>query len=358
MPRSKFYLQKVAKDCYRRMISELQDIEENIQFAECSIDEFRKVFAVIQAIGVLKMNKHFVSIMADRFNSPKFRLSNQNNVSIDMDYEVFIDCISWAADVPEEKIRTIVNLLVYDYSFHKNKVAIYQPIFKANSRIFFSSFLVYNSLPQDKFIYLMLRKGNNEPAISKIAKLREEKMTGEIIDFIKKRSELRMIANYIEYDNKKPIAEFDLLILDTNTKKILIAELKWFNKNDGEHDSSTINKKIIESMKIRMERFKIFENRKERIIKNSFGIENGSEFEARSCLISENYSGSSSIKDAIPIFDRFALYYSLNNVHFNLKVFFTTLDDSDYLPIPPWNVTFLDIDYHDQKYRIPVMSQP
>ena len=348
IPKNRYKSSMIYNNCYQRLMDELLDIKEDISFTEFSLDEFRRVFSAIQTLSIIKTNNYIYKV--------KSKIKDTHNPSVLMKYNIFVEYVSDLSNVEIDSTIKIIELLIYDESFHEDKVSIYQPIFKSNGYIFFSTMLVYYSLSQDKILYYLNKMKNNQQALSKVAHLREKLMIDKIKDFILKNSNLQISDSYTLYENGISSAEYDIVILDTVSKSVLVCELKWFIKNDGELDLLNIDKKLVESIKIRTNRLKKFIDKKDEIIKNLFNIEIDEEYEIFGCIISENHSGSANIEDRMAIFDRFAFYFSLDSVGYNLREFHNIILDDDYLPIPPNEIEYVYFEYHGQRYRCPVLN--
>lgn len=349
-PRNKHILHKIADNCYFRMKDELLDIKDNIEFADFTLDEFRKVYSLIQAIGVLKMNQNIFRILKNKNKDYKY------DVSPEMKYDDFINSIKDYINIDLAKIETIVNLLIYDYEFQKNKISIYQPIFRVGDSILYSTMLVYHSLPQDKLFYKLLKERKNKRQISYISRLREQLMTDNIISFLESKNKLKCKSNYIYHENGKPKAEYDLLILDKQEQRVAVVELKWYFKNDNEFDVITIDDKLEESIEIRLKRFKIFNDNKKEILKDSFNINDGDLYNSFTFIITENHSGTANLDDKIAIFDRFAFYYAIEKVNYRLSGLNKIIKKDQYLPELPVEIKNIEIKYHGYNYFIPIIT--
>lgn len=346
-PKNMHRMKLIYNNCYRRIIDELLDVEENIEFTEFSLDDFRKVYASIQSFGVVKSNNCILNFMRKK--------SDQMNPIVEMEYDVFIEYISDMSNIETQIVKKIIDILIYDYDFHKSKITIYQPIFKARNKIFFSTMLVYYSMPQDKLLYFFNKKRQNAKAITKIAHQREEIMTKNMRKFLADNNRLLVSEGYVLYENNKTIAEFDLVAVDIKAKKILVLELKWFLKRDGDLDLINIDKKLIQSIEIRNKRLKLFKQYKNKIILDLFNFEIDDTFEVLGAIITENSIGSINVNNKLPIFDRFAFYFTIDSVNYNLGDFSQIIKNDDFLPIPPYKIEYQTLEYYNQKYVCPLL---
>lgn len=346
-PKNKFLLSLIAKNCYSRFMDELLDIREDVQFKEFSLDEFRQVYSVVEALGVAKLNRYLHQLTFDK--------NEQNDPSVAMDFETFIDILESLTNVEKHKIDTIINMLTYDYSFHIDKEIIYQPLLLSVNKIFFSTMLVYTSLAQDKILFCLNKQQKNPQAISKVSSLREQLMTKEINEFIEHYSDLKSETGYVLFkSNGEKQAEYDLILLDEKNKSILVCELKWFFKYDGELDLLNIDRRLSSIANNRIKRNKLFLQFKNKIISDLFNSKIDESYEISFCIISENEVGSSSLEDDLCIFDRFSFYDLLNETEFNLKEFSTILKTENYLPNIPLKTKYEIFEYHGQKFKRPV----
>ena len=221
--------------------------------------------------------------------------------------------------------------MTYDPEFHKNKVTIYQPLFQVGYYIFYSPMMVYFSLAQDKLFYIMKENKSYQTIISEIAKDRETIMTNQILHFIDS-SQLLYNANYKVAENGKIKAEFDLPVYDEEDNKLLLVELKWFFKGDGEFDHQKIDQKLKKAILSRKEKQEFVEKNIKRLLLDMFNVEMVEKPEIMSCIVSKNYSGSSFIEDGLPIFDQFLFCETMKQCSFKLSKVFDLIKKGDYVP--------------------------
>lgn len=303
------------------------DSEElgNYDFGKFNTDEFHKVYAVLVAMSVTILNYHFVSRLLQ-----KIEIHKNKPIAIIKYYEL-IDLAQKCTGLSKEQVESVVRSIIYDPQIHIDKIIIYQPLFLSEDTLFFSPSIIYYSLTYEKILYLAKRSTDLQPMISKLAKEREEIMTNDLCDYIETNSQLLYLSNLIIKDTNKPIAEYDLIIYDEINKKMLLTELKWFFSGDGEFDHAKIDKKLENAISDRIKKETIAkEHLKE--IQEELNIQEDSDIEIKSCLVSKNFSGSDFIDDGLAVFDEFLFKLLLEQNEFNLSKLFDKLNDKSYLP--------------------------
>ena len=188
-------------------------------------------------------------------------------------------------------------------------------------------------MQQDKLFFLYKAKDEYKPLISRIAKDRERIMTVALKSNIEANSDLKCIENYKIIEDGKILAEFDLIIFDQPSNKLLLTELKWFYKADGEAGHTAVDLKIQQAVRLRQNREQIARKHLLRIMEEAFSENRNQELpEVMSCIVSKNYSGSAFLDDRIPIFDQFLFLQELEKNRFCLNDFFADVKSKRYLP--------------------------
>lgn len=301
------------------------DEQINYDFGDFTTEEFQKIYAVLVAMSVTVFNHHFVSRILSMFEI------NKHKPIVSIERDKLITLIQKYTGLSTVKIEAVINYIIYDPQIHADKITIYQPLFLLGETIFFSPSIIYFSMAYDKMLYLAKRSPAFKQVISKVAKEREELMTDDLCEYLETNSQLLYTANFIVKEENKSIAEFDIIIYDEVNKKLLLTELKWFFKGDGEFDYAKIDKKLQGAVSDRIEKEKIAkEHLKE--IQKELNIQEDSDIEIRSCVVSKNFSGSDFIDDDLAIFDEFLFKLLLEEVEFDLSKLFDKLTDKSYIP--------------------------
>lgn len=322
---SKFsHFKKVYRAALKKVESDSEELG-NYDFGEFNTDEFQKVYASLVAMSVTISNYHFVSRI---FNKDEF---NHNKPIAIIKYDKLIELIQKCTELPSLKIKAVIKTIIYDPLGHIDKITIYQPLFLLGEYIFFSPSIIYYSMAYDKILYLAKRSTAFQPLISQVAKEREGIMINNLCDYLDANSQLLYTTNFIITDKNRPVAEFDLIIYDEANKKMLLTELKWFFKGDGEFDYAKIDKKLQESISNRMEKERIARNHLKEI-QEELDIQEDSDIEIKSCVVSKNFSGSDFINDDLAVFDEFLFKLLLEQSEFNLSKLFDRIADKSYLP--------------------------
>lgn len=317
------HLKTVYRLAREKVDTDTEDLG-NHEIAGFTTEDFKKIYAALIAISVTNINYHFISRLNDNLEvdrgCPVARFGTAELLAI----------VNKLTLLPEPTIRNVFGKLTYDPLFHVDKVTVFQPIFTAGDTIYFSPSLVYFGMAYGKLLYVMKSEDGAQQLISSIAKEREEQMTDDLCDFIDEESELLYKANLLLTENGNPLAEYDLILYDEKHKKMLLCELKWFFKGDGENDAVKIDKKISNAIAHRLKQEKVALSRLDEI-KRALDVDDGG-IEVRSCIISKNYSGSDFIKDDLPVFDVFLFKNLMKEVGFDFEKLFDLIDTKRYLP--------------------------
>ena len=324
-PYDKQLFSKIYKDCLKKVKIDTEDYS-NFDFGEFTLEDYEKVYAVLMALGVMNFNYQ-------RTSRERNKSSKSSSPIFFSEITSLIQFIIDNSKVKRKAIKRIIELLTYDYEFHKNKVTVVQPLFSFGKFVFFSPSLLYYSDAVDKLLYLVKELNNTPEVISKIAKEREQVMTDRITSFIAQNSNLQCIPNYKLILNGNPVAEFDILVYDGTTNSLLLTELKYFFKADGEDGHQKVDLKIQEAIKSRLSKQRLAEKHIDLLLSEAFGISAAAATpKIKSCVVSQNYSGSSFLDDKIAVFDEFLFKHTLSRYEYNLDVLFTNIENDSYIP--------------------------
>ncbi len=316
------------KDIYKLALKKVNcDTEElgNYDFGTFTTEEFQKVYSVLISISVTNINYHFFKRMGGGFEMDK------NTPIVVFKLNELIDLIKELSGLKEETITAIINKLNYDPEFHKDKITIFQPLFVAQEEVFFSPSLIYFGMAYGKLLYVIKSDSKYKQLISEIARDREQIMTDDLCDFIENNSELLYTTNYIVKEGATALAEFDLILYDEHSRRMLICELKWFFAGDGEYDAAKVEKRIQDAIGKRLKREEIAKAHLNEI-KNEMGLEKDEDFVIQSCIISKNYAGSDFLEDDLPVFDVFWFKQLLADLKFDFAQLFKLIEKKSYLP--------------------------
>ena len=97
-------------------------------------------------------------------------------------------------------------------------------------------------------------------------------MTERIVNFILQNSNLKCVPNYKLILNGHPVAEFDVMVYDENSNSLLLTELKYFFKADGEDGHQKVDFKIQDAIKSRLSKQQLAEKHIDVLLSDAFGI--------------------------------------------------------------------------------------
>ena len=322
-PKTKTFFKQIKESAYQKILLDAEE-KSDYNFREFTLENFREIYAVLLALGVMKFNYYLVNTI----HTPYFC---DNKPIIVMSRGELIEFIQENTKLGETCISKVLEYLIYDPEFHEDKIGIFQPLFCFNDIVFYSPLLVYFSFAQDKFLYIIKEKKQYNQVISQLAKNKEYLMTDEILDFIEEKSQLSFEPNYIIYDGTIKKAEYDIVLYDDDRNKVLLVELKWFFKADTERQMMWTDRKLSDAVSDRREKEKIFKQNARQMVKDIFGEVN-TEPEIMSCIVSRNWAGSTFVHDDIPVLDEYLFKAILEDTSFNFDALFKKMKSKDYLP--------------------------
>lgn len=306
---------------YDFMMREYDDdssVTNDFEFDDFSFDEYKKVYCALKVLAYNKMEKSF----------------HENVIpSVIWKKDELIDFVWKLSGLDIDKVVFILeNFLVYDKDFHKDMIAIYQPVFDLGDYYLISSSLTLFGFAQDKMVYMMNAKvtrdfennkyqrfktKTNEATLSKIANFKEKLMVEHYSEFLKdKNFSLEKNVKFSREKIKDVEVEIDLALLDRKQKILFLIELKDFLKGDNEIEQLRINAKINEFVENRKLAQKFVEDNLHEFVKKTFK-ENAEVDEVFSMLVSKNFAGFE-INTAIPVVEEYMYFNIFEKNNFDL----------------------------------------
>ncbi len=327
-PVSKAMFEKYYQACLSKVMADAEE-KEDYRMEGYTLQHFRMVYAGLMALGLMR----FHEIYRNQLPVKKVDTFDSTRPIVYGTTQWLVSYLSRSLKIDENEITYILRDLTYDADFHKNRITIIQPLFVFEKFFFYSPTIVYLSMQQDKLFFLYKAKDEYRPLISRIAKDRERIMTVALKSNIEGNSNLKCIENYKIIEDGKILAEFDLIIFDQLSNKLLLTELKWFYKADGEAGHTAVDLKIQQAVKLRQNREQIARKYLLRIMEEAFSENRNQELpEVMSCIVSKNYSGSAFLDDQLPIFDQFLFLQEMKKTRYCLNDFFADVKSKRYLP--------------------------
>ncbi len=302
------------------------DIKDDYRFDKFSLEEYRKVYAYILARSLNRGAFYQVSKLTMR-QIPDMEYCP----SFEMQFNELIDTIANYVSIDNDKVENIINCLIFDYNLHKNKLSIYQPLFRIDDTILFSVWLVNWELAQNKFLYVMAKKNENQAILSKIALDKERIMIEDVIKEIKQFAWMYKKNATLKL-NREIKAEFDLCIYEKETGTILLVELKWLSNIDNEYEAHQQDMKLNDFCIDRKRKGElVLDNIDDFLNQNMQGIKREDIHSIESVIISKNNIGNTKIDEVIPIIDWFIFVYILKDSKGSLKHFIDYIKNGVFL---------------------------
>lgn len=222
-----------------------------------------------------------------------------------------IEDISDTVGLPIEIVNSVLDDMVYDYNFHKNKVTIFQPLFEVGDKILCSSQLLFHSYVIDKLMKYIDVKGTNKKVLTVYHKYMSDRMNHRMAERLSEMyPNLKCYENCVLNINGLDEAEIDLTVFDLTSKTGALIELKNYSPIENESDAINKEKKINQAIEWRLvKNEKVLKNMELFLSQNSLP-DKYCEFEISSILITNSYSGGVGIKEGIKVVDE-PLFYNL-----------------------------------------------
>ena len=327
-PISNVCFQKYYQICYNKVMADAEE-KGDYHLDGYTLEQFKKVYSALMALGLMR----FHEIFRNKLPLKKVERYDANRPIVYGTIKWLYSYLARTLKMGEDEVSRIIYDLTYDADFHKDRITIVQPLFVFDKYFFYSPTIVYLSMQQDKLLFIYKEKKKAVQLISKIAKDREAIMTADLVNAISSNSNLKCCTNYRVTELDVTKAEFDLILFDSQENKLLLAELKWFYKADGEYGHFLVDQKIQNSVQLRQQREKIAHNHLNEIMKVFIGNSDYvPEPEIMSCIVSKNYSGSAFLDDRLPVFDQFLFLQELEKCNYNLAMLFEDVKNKTYLP--------------------------
>lgn len=225
---SKSVFDEVYKFCYKSM--EFPSDFEAEAFIDYKIDDYFKVLGYLEAEAVLRIKFYLLNYKDTLFQIPNIQYDTLVNEMCD-----------YFKDLTKERIEEIIGFLTYDYEFEKEKTAIFEPIFKMDGQVFYSAFAFIYSELVDKILYKFTRV--DEKLETRNNNLRAVQMENEYAALFAKTSRLKVNHSF-RFKHNGETKEYDVCVYDSKTQMLLVVELKWYNRIEGERDNFANEKKL------------------------------------------------------------------------------------------------------------------
>lgn len=273
--------QKVFNICFKSM--EFPNDYEPEAFTEYEIDDYVNILAYLETEAVLKIKLYLLHHSDFLMYIPNI---HYDDLITEMD--LFFDHLN------KERIISILEFLKYDEQYEKDKTTIFEPIFIMDGQVFYSAFsFIYSDLV-DKVLYKLIK--NNEKTQTRNNNIRATKMERKYAEFVGTNSHLK-VNNSFRFKCKNISGEYDVCVYDPKTKSLLVLELKWYDRVEGERDAFANDIKIQREIEKCQKREEIIRNNLNSFTRRAFDanveVEN-----IKSIIISEGYLPIKHISDS------------------------------------------------------------
>ena len=202
-----------------------------------------------------------------------------------------VNGISKFSGLAKEKVLFFLKYQTYDYEYQKDKLTLIQGLIKCNNKYYFLPTAINIGLLPVKMYRVItdLDKEKYEKDISVIAHQKEKQMTDEIVEKLQKYN-LNIELNYKIKSNNVPVAEYDMLVYDNESRDLYICEFKWYFVGDGEKEHKALDRKIEEAISHRKKKDKYILDNPQKVCDELFDKKRVNM--VHEILISQNFGGS------------------------------------------------------------------
>ena len=324
-----FATRKIWKDqVYPIMYNSIKsDCEWDFEFEFHSgfdLEDFYYVYSYLMTISLMQYNH----ILNCRYRKKQSKLEEMQ-VSILVNKNQLIEDASENTGVEVDNVKSIIELLIYDEDYHKNKITIFQPIFEVKDMLFFSTVMILFGQAQDKFLHVLSTLENYNNDISKLYRQKEPLLLDKLMP--KLQNERLIIKTNGMLTDDKIRAEVDLCIYDKISNIMLLVEIKCFQKFDSENDTERMDNKLRKAIGHRIDKDGLIKSNINKFISQNF-VENIDVKEVVSCILSEGYPGSVFVKDDTAIIDEYLFANLFDENCCNLALICDKIVNRKYIP--------------------------
>ena len=268
--------------------------------------------------------------------------------------------ISELLTIDEKTVTKIINDMIYDYDFHKEKVTIFQPLFEIDGNIVCSVNMLFHSYVVDKITRFFDSRGTNKEQLSLYHRYMAEKMNHRLATYLPKMyPNLHTFENKTLVIDKTTLAEVDLLIFDDYSKVAVLVELKNYTPVDNDQDAIWKEDKINKAIESRLEKDKRVLDNLNLFFKQNELPSEYLDYTFSSLLITSSFAGGVDVREHIKVLDEALFYYILHLCNGNLSASLEIIQNGTFFDILEKNTHFADadIDYNYKGITVEVINK-
>lgn len=346
---------KPAKHIILELINELipyylNDLDVEISYLKGKdyyLAEYLLVYCYLVAIGVYK-TAYLISLRFD--NEQVYQ------PSIIYPKERLVLDIIETIGMPENTVRKVISDLIYDYSFHKDRLTIYQPLFEIGDCILCSTNMLFHSYVIDKVMKYFDVRGTNKKDLSLYHRYRADVMNHRMADNLPLMyPNLKTYENCILKLNGLRKSEIDLIVFDDITKTAALIELKNYTPVDNEDDLINKENKINEAINSRLVKDKLVVENIDTFLKQNNIPSKYSNYNYYSLLVTNSSIGGVGIKESIKVVDEPLFYNLLSIYQGSLLATIDGIDNSEFFKILASSIKLNNVKYEYKGFNVEII---
>ncbi len=311
-----------------------------------SLKEYLKIYSFLAALGSYK-TAYVIANKSKKIISPcvcypKTRL---------------IFDAARVCELEQFKVEAIINELIYDVNFQKDYITLFQPLFKLNEKIVFSTNVLLLSYVVEKTVkYFTL--SNKNPKLNEIyGQFRSKEMNDRIETALKEKyPSLYIYRNKTLKFGKDDKAEIDICIFEKKTQTAILCELKRIQPVESDKDAFKKEIKINSYIGERLYKDGLVKEHIDKFIKDNELESEFVSYSYHSLVVINEFCGNTKVDEKIKVLDEPLFFWLLDIFNGNISEFISYVERSEFfkeleklIPIKNKSQTF---EYLDNKITV------
>lgn len=322
------------------IVGDLAELPNEWKFGLVTLGEIKTCWTILLAYAMI----HSIACMKAGIKGMAF-----NSCVLIRSRDEFIDFILEHCELEKEKIREVVELLTYNPSNNRIDI-IWTPFIPINATILaVVPSLLMISNPERNITCLLNQV--NQKTYSRLSSNKEKIMLEEFKSRIKKFSHI-----FVETSRPlpNPLPDMDVVIYDSNSKVLFIAELKWLISSDSIKEvcarDEDIRKGIGQARSIK----EYADNNMCDVLNRAYGKQYEVE-EVYTCVVTRNNIGTSELENDICVVDEELLFDILDKTNADLYYVTEFIEKRDFLPkvSRDYKILHKEVEYGGYRFSVP-----
>lgn len=319
----------------------------NLTGKDYYLGDYLLVYCYLVAIGMYK-TAYLISLRTD--NEQVYQ------PAIIYPKERLVEDVAETVNMPSDVVRKVLKDMTYDYSFHKDRLTIYQPLFEVGDFILCSANMLFQSYIVDKVMKYFDIKGTNKADLTLYHRYRSDLMNHRMAYYLPyKYANLHTYENCVLKINGKSKSEIDVVAFDDKTKTAALVELKNYTPVDNEEDSIHKEKRINEAIQSRLIKDKLVIDNIDLFLKQNKIPEKYKDYKYHSLLVTNTSVGGVGIKESIKVVDEVLFYNLLTVYDGNLLETINSIETKEFFKMLESNFQFENMKHEYKGLKVEII---